>query len=65
MLGVDFIFHVVASKQVPSCEFFAIEAVNTNVLGTQYVWDFVYENNIKRMMVHSTNKSAYYYKDFS
>jgi UDP-glucose 4-epimerase len=59
MRGVDFIFHAAALKQVPSCEFFPIEAVNTNVLGTQNVLDSAYEHNVKRMIILSTDKAVY------
>jgi len=59
MQGVDFIFHAAALKQVPSCEFFPIEAVNTNVLGTQNVLDSAVEHGVKRMIVLSTDKAAY------
>jgi UDP-N-acetylglucosamine 4,6-dehydratase len=59
MHGVDFIFHAAALKQVPSCEFFPIEAVNTNVLGTQNVLDSAVSHNVKRMIVLSTDKAAY------
>jgi len=59
MHGVDFIFHAAALKQVPSCEFFPIEAVNTNVLGTQNVLDSAVEHGVKRMIVLSTDKAAY------
>jgi len=59
MRGVDFIFHAAALKQVPSCEFFPIEAVNTNVLGTQNVLDSAIEHGVKRMIVLSTDKAAY------
>jgi UDP-N-acetylglucosamine 4,6-dehydratase/5-epimerase len=59
MRGVDFIFHAAALKQVPSCEFFPIEAVNTNVLGTQNVLDSALENNVKRIVVLSTDKAVY------
>ena len=59
MHGVDFIFHAAALKQVPSCEFFPIEAVNTNVLGTQNVLDSAVEHDVKRMIVLSTDKAAY------
>ena len=59
MHGVDFIFHAAALKQVPSCEFFPIEAVNTNVLGTQNVLDSAEEHNVKRVIVLSTDKAAY------
>jgi UDP-N-acetylglucosamine 4,6-dehydratase/5-epimerase len=59
MRGVDFIFHAAALKQVPSCEFFPIEAVNTNVLGTRNVLDSAYEHGVKRMIVLSTDKAVY------
>jgi UDP-glucose 4-epimerase len=59
MHGVDYIFHAAALKQVPSCEFFPIEAVNTNVLGTQNVLDSAVEHAVKRMIVLSTDKAAY------
>jgi len=59
MHDVDFIFHAAALKQVPSCEFFPIEAVNTNVLGTQNVLDSAVEHAAKRMIVLSTDKAAY------
>jgi len=59
MHSVDFIFHAAALKQVPSCEFFPIEAVNTNVLGTQNVLDSAVEHGVKRMIVLSTDKAAY------
>ncbi len=57
--GADFIFHAAALKQVPSCEFFPIEAVNTNVLGTQNVLDSAFEHKVKRMIVLSTDKAVY------
>jgi len=59
MHGVDYIFHAAALKQVPSCEFFPIEAVNTNILGTQNVLDSAVEHGVKRMIVLSTDKAAY------
>lgn len=59
MLGVDYIFHAAALKQVPSCEFFPIEAVKTNVLGTQNVLDSAAEHGVKRAIVLSTDKAAY------
>lgn len=59
MRGVDYIFHAAALKQVPSCEFFPIEAVNTNILGTQNVLDSAVEHAVKRMIVLSTDKAAY------
>lgn len=57
--GVDFIFHAAALKQVPSCEFFPVEAVNTNVLGTQNVLDSAFNHGVKRMIVLSTDKAVY------
>lgn len=59
MRGVDYIFHAAALKQVPSCEFFPIEAVNTNVLGTQNVLESAIEFGVKRVVVLSTDKAAY------
>ena len=59
MRDVDFIFHAAALKQVPSCEFFPIEAVNTNILGTQNVLDSAVEHGVKRVVVLSTDKAAY------
>lgn len=59
MHGVDYIFHAAALKQVPSCEFFPIEAVNTNVLGTQNVLDSAVQHEVKRVIVLSTDKAAY------
>ncbi len=59
MHGVDYIFHAAALKQVPSCEFFPIEAVNTNVLGTQNVLDSAVHHEVKRVIVLSTDKAAY------
>jgi UDP-glucose 4-epimerase len=59
MPGVDFIFHAAALKQVPSCEFFPIEAVRTNVLGTENVIDSAIEHGIKKMVVLSTDKAVY------
>lgn len=59
MLGVDFIFHAAALKQVPSCEFFPIEAVNTNIIGTQNVLDSAVQFGVSRVVVLSTDKAAY------
>jgi len=59
MRGVDYIFHAAALKQVPSCEFFPIEAVNTNVMGTQNVLDSAVQHGVKRVVVLSTDKAAY------
>jgi UDP-glucose 4-epimerase len=57
--GVDFIFHAAALKQVPSCEFFPIEAVKTNILGTDNVLNAAEKNNVQRVVVLSTDKAAY------
>ena len=57
--GVDYIFHAAALKQVPSCEFFPIEAVKTNVLGTENVLDTAIKYNIKNVVVLSTDKAVY------
>lgn len=59
MRGVDYVFHAAALKQVPSCEFFPLEAVNTNVLGTQNVLDSAEQFGVKRVVVLSTDKAAY------
>jgi len=59
MHGVDYIFHAAALKQVPSCEFFPIEAVKTNVLGTENVLTAAIENNVKNVICLSTDKAAY------
>lgn len=59
MRGVDYIFHAAALKQVPSCEFFPLEAVNTNVIGTQNVLDSAVEFGVKNVVVLSTDKAAY------
>ncbi|MGC8866549.1 MAG: polysaccharide biosynthesis protein [Bacteroidales bacterium] len=57
--GVDYIFHAAALKQVPSCEFFPIEAVKTNILGTDNVLSAAEANGVKRVVVLSTDKAAY------
>lgn len=59
MKGVDYIFHAAALKQVPSCEFFPIEAVNTNVIGCQNVIDSAIEFDVKKVIVLSTDKAVY------
>jgi len=59
MRGVDYVFHAAALKQVPSCEFFPIEAVRTNVLGCENVLNAALENNVKRAIVLSTDKAVY------
>ncbi|MAI14637.1 MAG: UDP-glucose 4-epimerase [Rhodospirillaceae bacterium] len=57
--GVDFIFHAAALKQVPSCEFYPLEAVKTNVLGTENVLEAAVSNGIKRVVCLSTDKAVY------
>ena len=57
--GVDFIFHAAALKQVPSCEFFPMEAVRTNVIGTDNVLTAAIEAKVKRIVCLSTDKAAY------
>jgi UDP-glucose 4-epimerase len=57
--GVDYIFHAAALKQVPSCEFFPLEAVKTNILGTDNVLSAAELYNVKRVVVLSTDKAAY------
>lgn len=59
MEGVDYVFHAAALKQVPSCEFFPLEAVKTNVLGTGNVIDAAVYNKVKKVIVLSTDKAAY------
>lgn len=59
MAGVDFVFSAAALKQVPSCEFFPIEAVKTNVLGTENVINSAIANNVKKVICLSTDKAAY------
>lgn len=59
MHGVDYIFHAAALKQVPSCEFFPIEAVKTNVLGTENVLQSAIEAGVKKVICLSTDKAAY------
>lgn len=59
MYGVDYIFHAAALKQVPSCEFFPLEAVKTNVLGTDNVLTAAIECSVKKVICLSTDKAAY------
>ena len=59
MRGVDYVFHAAALKQVPSCEFFPLEAVKTNVMGTQNVVDAAEFNKVKKVICLSTDKAAY------
>lgn len=57
--GVDFVFHAAALKQVPSCEFYPMEAVRTNVLGTENVLNAAYANMVKKVICLSTDKAVY------
>src|SRR5664279_1172563 len=59
MKGVDFVFQAAALKQVPSCEFFPVEAVRTNVLGCDNVLNAAIENKVSRVIVLSTDKAVY------
>ena len=59
MDGVDYIFHAAALKQVPSCEFFPIQAVETNILGTNNVLEAAINKGVKKVIVLSTDKAAY------
>jgi UDP-glucose 4-epimerase len=58
MHGVDYIFHAAALKQVPSCEFFPMEAVRTNVIGTDNVLTAAIEAGVKKVICLSTDKAA-------
>lgn len=59
MKGVDYVFHAAALKQVPSCEFYPMEAVRTNVMGTENVMNAATANGVKRVVVLSTDKAVY------
>ena len=59
MVGVDFIFHAAALKQVPSCEFHPLEAVKTNVMGTANVIDCAFSHNVSKIICLSTDKAVY------
>lgn len=59
MKGVDYVFHAAALKQVPSCEFFPMEAVQTNVIGTENVLNVAIANKVKKVICLSTDKAAY------
>jgi len=59
MIDVDYLFHAAALKQVPSCEFFPMEAVRTNVMGTENVIDSAIEHGVKRVINLSTDKAVY------
>ncbi len=59
MYGVDYVFHAAALKQVPSCEFFPMEAVKTNVIGTENVLNSAIESGVKKIICLSTDKACY------
>lgn len=59
MMGVDFLFHAAALKQVPSCEFYPMEAIRTNLLGAENVLEAAAANNVKKVVVLSTDKAVY------
>ncbi len=59
MIGVDYVFHAAALKQVPSCEFYPIEAVQTNVIGTENVLNAAIYNNVAKVVCLSTDKAVY------
>ena len=59
MINVDYVFHAAALKQVPSCEFYPIEAVKTNVLGTENVLNAAIRNQVKKLICLSTDKAVY------
>lgn len=59
MKGVDYVFHAAALKQVPSCEFYPMEAVRTNVIGTENVMNAASVNHVKKLVVLSTDKAVY------
>ncbi|MBM9577287.1 polysaccharide biosynthesis protein [Leptospira sp. 201903070] len=58
-IGVDYIFHAAALKQVPSCEFYPMEAIKTNVIGTENVLNAAIENGVERVVLLSTDKAVY------
>lgn len=59
MRGIDFVFHAAALKQVPSCEFYPMQAVQTNILGAENVLEAAARNNVQRVVVLSTDKAVY------
>ena len=59
MRGIDFVFHAAALKQVPSCDFFPMQAVYTNVIGSHHVLDAAFQQNVKKIVCLSTDKAVY------
>jgi len=59
MTGVDFVFHAAALKQVPSCEFYPMEAVKTNIIGTENMLNSAIKNNVEKVICLSTDKAVY------
>ena len=59
MKGVDYVFHAAALKQVPSCEFYPMEAIKTNVMGTENVLETSLSNKVKKVVCLSTDKAVY------
>lgn len=59
LVGVDYVFHAAALKQVPSCEFYPMQAVKTNILGAENLLEAAYQNGVKRLVVLSTDKAVY------
>jgi UDP-glucose 4-epimerase len=59
MRGVDYVFQAAALKQVPSCEFYPMEAIKTNILGSENVLEAAVQNNVKKLIVLSTDKAVY------
>ncbi len=59
MIGADYVFHAAALKQVPSCEFYPIEAVKTNIIGTENILNSAIKNNIDKVICLSTDKAVY------
>lgn len=59
MQGIDYVFHAAALKQVPSCEFYPMQAIKTNVIGTENILDSAIRNNVKKVIVLSTDKAVY------
>jgi len=59
LIGVDYIFHAAALKQVPSCEFYPMQAVKTNIMGADNILEAAYKNNVSQVVVLSTDKAVY------